>query len=256
MIDVIVINYNYADYVISLLNSLNDCQRTSSIFQKIICVDNNSTDNSKQYLKSWFENRPFGYTCCFLEKNSGYSFAVNQGARLGDSQYIMILNADMLVLDNFWKEKFLKVFNLNLGVGVVGCKLVDQYGKVVGAGTVGTFHKREFRAYGVNDSDNPNDIFNQQAECINVCGACYMVKRKVFEKLGGFDEDFFMYHEEEYFSFKVQKILDMKVIYTPSVKFLHYSGVHKATNESRYIKRAGQMFVKKCKQELGLEVLP
>jgi len=255
MIDIVIISHNYRQYIKPLLYSLNDCNHNVS--QKIIVVDNNSTDGSRELIKDWFVNKNYGgYKYCLLPENKGYSYAVNYGAKMGDNPYIMILNVDMLVLDEDWKEKLLRVFDSNPGIGVVGCKLVDQFNKVVGAGTTGTFQKREFRAYGVDDSDNPKDIFNQKADCINVCGACYMVRREVFEKLGGFDEDFFMYHEEEYFSFKVQLVLGKLVFYTPITKFLHYSSPHKAENESKYISEAHKIFVRKCKEELGIEVQP
>lgn len=257
MIDVVIVNYNYSQYIIPLIESLVNCQEKSEVMQKIICVDNNSDDGSRKLLGDWFARKSsYRFSLKLLYENKGYARAVNIGAKEGGYPYIMILNADMLALDVMWKERFMRVFNSNPGIGVVGCKLVDQFNNVVGAGTVGTFQKREFRAYGVPDSDNPQDIFNQKENCINVCGACYMVKRDIFERLGGFDEDFFMYHEEEYFSFKVQLIEKKIVFYTPIVKFLHYSSPHKAKNESKYIKQAGEVFVRKCKNELGLEVMP
>lgn len=253
MVDIIIISYNYDKYIIQLLDSLVHCQKTSKIEQKIIVVDNNSTDKSKALLTEWFKNKtPEYFSLNLLMENRGYSYAVNYGAKQGNNKFIMILNADMLVLDNKWKEVFVNTFNLSK-VAVVGCKLINQFNKVVGAGTIGSFQKRRFRAYGVRDTDNKEDIFNQGANCINVCGACYMVRREIFEKLGGFDEDFFMYHEEEYFSFKVQKLLDMWVVYTPYTKFLHYSSPHKAGNESKYVPKASEIFVKKCKEELKIE---
>ena len=257
MIDIVIVSYNYDKYIVPLLNSLVTCQTTSNIDQTIICIDNKSTDNSRKLIKNWFENRRFDkYKYCLLSENRGYSYAVNHGARMGNNPYIMILNADVYVLDFNWKEKLLKIFNDNSSIAVIGCKLIDQFDRVVGAGTEGTFEKRNFRAYNVEDSVCENAVFNRPAKCINVCGACYMVRRSVFEKLGGFDEDFFMYHEEEYFSFKVQKLLEMDVYYTPYTKFRHYSSSHKAKNESKYISEAHKIFVRKCKEELGLEVEP
>jgi hypothetical protein len=65
-----------------------------------------------------------------------------------------------------------------------------------------------------------------------------------------------MYHEEEFFSIKVQKVLGMNVVYTPVTKFLHYSSLHKQGNENKYIRESGEIFVKKCK-EIGIEeVIP
>jgi hypothetical protein len=254
MIDIVVINFNYQNYLVPFLNSLIECQKYSIIKQKIIIVDNNSTDNSRAALKTWYEHLNIG-NCQIelLNENRGYAYAVNYGAKQGLYPYIMILNSDMLVLDYYWKETFLKTFRMYENTGVVGCKLINQFNKVVGAGTEGTFQQRKFRAYNVEDSDDPKEIFNKTANCVNVSGCCYMVKREVFDKIGGFDEDFFMYHEEEYFSFKVQLLLKMKIMYTPLTKFLHYFDSHKSGNELKYMPKSHGVFIKKCKEELNLE---
>lgn len=253
MIDIVIVNYNYGQCIIPLLNSLVNCQKSSLIKQKIIVVDNGSADGSDILLNKWFHGKPLEeYLFFALGENRGYAKAVNFGANHGTSKYIMLLNSDMLVLDNLWKEKFLKAFKVYENTAVVGCKLIDQYGKVVGAGTEGTFQKRQFRAYGVYDSEDTNAIFNKPASCINVCGACYMIKRHIFNQLKGFDEDFFMYYEEELFSIKVQKLLNMKVMYIPYTKFLHYSGSHKSGNENKYQKISSEIFIRKCK-EIGIE---
>jgi GT2 family glycosyltransferase len=253
-VDIVIISYNYKQFIVPLLNSLEECQKVSNVVQKIIVVDNNSTDGSKEVLKEWFGQRPSGgYSLNLLNENKGYAYAVNYGARCGNYKYIMILNADMLVLDINWKEKFLKTFQLNPKTAVVGCKLIDQFNKVVGAGTGGTIERRQFRAYGVEDNSHPSEIFNQMAHCVNVCGAAYMTKRHIFNQMGGFDEAFFMYYEEEYFSIKVQKLLGMLVVYTPFTKFLHYSNPLKVNNENKYQRISGGIFVKKCREELGIQ---
>lgn len=251
MIDIVIVNYNYDKYIIPLLDSLNNCNQ--NILQKIIVVDNNSSDNSKQLLLNWFRGRnPLKFNLQLLAKNFGYAKAVNFGVRQGNSKYIMILNADMLVLDKNWKEKFLEMFQLNSRTMVVGCKLIDQFNKVVGSGVTGTFNERKFRVYGVPDNDSPKEIFNQMAYCVSVCGAAYMTRRHIFQELGGFDEDFFMYYEEEYFSFKVQKLKNGLIAYTPFTKFLHYSDSLKSVNENLYLQKSGKIFEKKCREELGL----
>jgi len=252
MIDIVIVNYNYGKYIIPLLNSLLKCQDVSFINQTITVVDNKSKDDSVQLITDWLYNKDFSCNL-IMSENKGYAHAVNLGARINKSKYIMILNADMLVLDSFWKEKFIDTFESEKNIAVVGCKLIDQFKKVVGAGTMGTFQRRQFRAYGVNDSAIPSDIFNQPADCINVCGAAYMVRRDIFEKLGGFDEDFFMYYEEEFFSIKVQKLLGMKVRYIPYTTFLHYSNPSgKFNNENRYQRISGKTFIRKCK-EIGIQ---
>lgn len=254
-VDLIIITFNSQDYLEPFLKSI---QKFVQVPYALYIIDNASSDKTQEILED-FKKQMFTSTypltrlrVVYNNNNLGYARAVNQGVRLGKSPYILILNADLLFLEDS-VSKMLKIMEEDKNIGVLGPKLINEKGLIVGAGTYGSFQKRFFKFFGEIDNDDPDSPFNRQTDCINVCGAVYLTRRDLFEELGGFDEDFFLYYEEEFFSFKVQILKKMRVVYTPITKIIHYWKAEKFLNPAcqRIIAKSRGIFLKKC-YELGL----
>jgi len=158
--DLILISYNSKNDLERFLPSLK--KNTPKDYAPLTIVDNNSDQETKDYLKTLEDIR-----VVFSEKNVGYGAACNLGAKETNSEFICFLNCDLLVDDDKWLRRLLKPLEDDPDVWVSGARMFNEKGE-------------EF----------PTPLTGW------VCGACVMVRRKDFEELGGFDENFFMFFEE------------------------------------------------------------
>lgn len=125
----------------------------------------------------------------FFSKNNGYGAACNVGAKEGSADIIVFLNSDLLASEN-WLVDLLKPFE-DPAVAVTGARLFNERGQ----------------EYPTPKADM-------------AIGCCFAVRRKVFEELGGFDENFFLFFEEKDFCFRAKKA-GYKIIRSEA-KLIHY----------------------------------
>lgn len=113
--------------------------------------------------------------------NLGFATGCNLGARQSDSDYIFFLNPDATIIDDC-VERLVSHLENNKDIGLIAPRFITRGGdeKVVYA------------------NDPREKIFgdNLPGEIASVTGAAVMLPRKLFEQLGGFDEDFFLYGED------------------------------------------------------------
>ena len=104
MFDLIIISYNTRKLVAECIDSAIDT--SCGLLNKIIVVDNNSSDDTVDFLR---KNYPNVEIIC-NKKNMGYSFAVNCGVRCADSPLLLISNSDIVFLEGAI-ENLAKLFN-------------------------------------------------------------------------------------------------------------------------------------------------
>ncbi len=224
MISIIIINYNVLDHLKSCIKSIYNSDIKSEF--EIIIIDNNSPEpiditNDKENLR-----------IIQFEKNLGFAKAVNHAISISSGSEILLLNPDTLVHKN--TIQVLNDYILeNLDVGVVGCKVVFSSGKYQ------LSSRRHFPTIGIvltkffkfDKLFSKNKIFgkynytylnhNALAYVDSVSGACMMFRKEVFEDIGHFDENFFLYFEDTDFCYRALK-KQYKVVYNPSCKIVHY----------------------------------
>ncbi|SDC55268.1 MULTISPECIES: glycosyltransferase family 2 protein [unclassified Candidatus Frackibacter] len=206
MVDLVIINYNTLDYLNKLIESI---RKNTRISYNIIVVDNGSNDGSKEYLYKQEDIK-----VVTNEKNMGYAAACNQGIRVGIGDYIVLMNSDLEVTAE-WLSPLVNCIKNNSDIAVVGPKLVNDRGLIVGAGTGFDFQLRGW----LSPEDAPE--FNKIADVLSVCGACYLIRRDLLEKLGYFDERYFFYFEELDYSFNAI-YNGYRVVYCPESKVYHF----------------------------------
>ncbi|MBS0662658.1 MAG: glycosyltransferase family 2 protein [Verrucomicrobia bacterium] len=155
---------------------------------EIILVDDGSTDGTRDWLRTLEPAR--GFVVVLNEQNLGYAGANNRGAALARGEYLGLLNND-LVLAPGWIEPMLAVHaRLGPSVGLVGnIQYRFATGEVDHAGITidhrgKPAHRTELpllRRFFAADAWRPADA---------VTGACTLVRRELFVRLGGFDEGF------------------------------------------------------------------
>jgi len=241
---IIIVNYNAGKFLKGCLDSIWQAyqkdKKTKASYQlkKIIIVDNNSTDASKDYLKKL--TFPENLTkVIFSHKNLGFSAGNNLGVKeaLKDQpDYILFLNPDTIVFANVFKT-MIQFMENNPNVGISTCRLELTNGQPDQASHRGfptpwrafchfsnlerLFPKSKlFSGYGLGylkDNPDPHEI--------DACsGAFLLIRRPLGEKLSWFDQDYFMYGEDIDLCYRAKQ-LGQKVFFLPQVKITHFWGV-------------------------------
>ncbi|HDG98671.1 MAG TPA: glycosyltransferase [Desulfobacterales bacterium] len=192
----------------------------SDIFELVI-VDNGSTDDTKFFLKA-FKRKHNNLTLITNEDNQGFAKACNQGAKIAKGKYLVFLNNDTIPLDR-WLDELLKVAESDTKVGVVGAKLLYPNGKIQHAG-IELINGIPDHPYRFADPGIPE--VNHQRELDMVTGACMLIKKELFDELGGFDEAYKNGMEDVDLCLRVRE-KGFKVIYCPKCVLYHYEGVSK-----------------------------
>ncbi|WP_353931816.1 glycosyltransferase family 2 protein [Okeanomitos corallinicola TIOX110] len=224
-ISVILVNYNGADILTDCINSLE--KFTSNDNLEIIIVDNNSQDNSIDNL----ENKYADIKLMKLMKNVGFGAGNNAGAKIATGEFLCFLNTDTILIENT-PQILLNYLQQYQDVAVVSPRIIFKDGSYqlssgklpsliveffdkIKYGLDSKFHSILSRFY-----DKQNSLTKEVGW---VTGACLMIRRDVFDKLGGFDETFFMYFEDKDLCKRVNDAA-FKVVYYPQTSLIHLLG--------------------------------
>jgi GT2 family glycosyltransferase len=251
-VSVITVNYNVKEFVLNLVISLK--KALSEFTYEIIVVDNASQDGSVEYLKEKFTD----VTVIANSKNVGFGKANNQALEISKGKYILLINPDAIVREDTF-TKMISFFERTKEAGLAGCKVLNPNGtlqlacrrgfpgpwtsftKVSGLSTI--FPKSKlFAKYNLTYLDE-----NKTYEVDAISGSFMMLKRDVYEKVGGFDPDFFMYGEDLDLCYRIQKA-GYKVYYVHDTEVIHYKGEstkRSSIDETKMFYDAMQIFVKK-----------
>lgn len=202
LVSIVIVNHNTCMLLMQCLESLKHVKGNI----EIIVVDNNSTDDSPKMVRNLFPN----VKLIRNEKNYGFAKGNNIGIKESKGNFILFLNSDTKVIDKLFLEKLLKVAK-EKEVGIVGAQLINENGQ-----------KQNSAAW-----ITPSKIFyytgNKPKEVDWVSGACFLIKRELIEKIGLFDENFFLYYEETDYCYRAKKN-NYKVKIQPNAKIIHYGG--------------------------------
>ncbi|HZH31317.1 MAG TPA: glycosyltransferase [Pyrinomonadaceae bacterium] len=220
---------------------------------EVIVVDNASTDETAALLAHFA-----GLVRVIRNaENRGFVDACNQGAAVARGEHLVFLNNDTVVLPG-WLAALRETAEGDASVGAVGSMFLYEDGRVQEAGA-GVWRNGAAFHYGWGGS--PDDRrFNFAREVDYCSGASLLVRRELFERLGGFDRRYApAYYEDVDICFGVRS-LGYKVVYQPMSRIVHHEGAtagrDTATGFKRYqvINRA--KFVAKWREVLEREHLP
>ena len=183
---------------------------------EIIIVNNNSIlDETLSYLDS------LPYTVIDYNEKFNFSKLNNLAASKSNGDYILFLNDDVEALESEWLFDMISLCQQS-DVGIVGPKLLHSDNTIQHAGMVhlkNGFYFHPFQNFPSN-TDIDFGIANSLRERSAVTGACMLIKRSLFEKIGGFDERFDVYYGDSDLCLNAQKY-GFKVIYTPYAILKH-----------------------------------
>jgi len=228
-LDIVIVNWNTGPQLRDCLQSILLANPASVHLRLCVVVDNASVDGSADKL----ENISLPLTMIRNQENKGFAYACNQGAKVGASEYILFLNPDSRLLpDSLLKALHFLDGKQNERVAILGIQLVDENGgilrNVARFPTPGSlFYQmlgfdhwwpRRFPSHFMTDWDH-----RESREVDQVTGAFYLVRRKVFEGLKGFDERFFMYFEDLDFAYRAKQA-GWKSFYLADAQAIHFGG--------------------------------
>jgi GT2 family glycosyltransferase len=229
-LDIVIVNWNTGPQLRECLQSILVAS-AASILRLCSCVvvDNASIDGSADGL----EAQLLPLKVIMNPENKGFGYACNQGAELGSAEYLLFLNPDIRLFPDSLTKALLFLQDVqNERVGILGIQLVDQYGVVQRNAarfpTPGSLFYQmlgldrllpgHFRSHFMTDWDH-----HESREVDQVTGAFYLVRRKVFEQLRGFDERFFMYFEDLDFAYRAKQV-GWRSYYLADAQAFHQGG--------------------------------
>ncbi|MDO8660116.1 MAG: glycosyltransferase [Candidatus Parcubacteria bacterium] len=166
-------------------------------------------------------------------KNYGYGRGLNQGASIAEGKYLLLVNPDIEFKPNSI-EYLLEEIEREQKVGVIGPQLVGKKGETLQSISGAPFLPKAlviFSFIGKIWRNNPilNKYHNimldrNKKQYVDVIGgACMMMRKSLFNDIGGFDESFFMYFEEADFCLRLKK-KGYRVLYYPKAQVIHLVG--------------------------------
>lgn len=201
-VDVVIVNWNTGQYLRECLRSLAAADRSRLELGRVVVVDNASADDSLDGIADF----DLPVSVLGNVENTGFGAAANQGAREGNAEFILFLNPDTTV---FPETLDLTVAFMaapgNSGIGICGGRMVSDGGAPEAScwqfptfamwmtmltGLSHAFPHRFPRQRLDADEPTSSGVVDQ------VIGAYFLIRRPLFESLGGFDERFFMYLED------------------------------------------------------------
>lgn len=180
---------------------------------EVLMVDNASVDGSVEYVAREF---PRVKIIC-NESNLGYAAANNVGFRHASGDYIAVLNPDTEVEQDWLRELVLALqVDSQAGLATPRILMMDDPAHINACGNEVTFTGLTF----CRGLDRPAEHYHELETVSAVSGAAFVIKRSVLERIGGFDEGFFMYYEDTDLSLRAM-LAGYTCLYVPTSVVYH-----------------------------------
>lgn len=218
---VVILNWNGKTFLEKFLPTLVN---NTPVKADIWVIDNNSTDDSLLLLKQNFQT----VKTIELDKNYGFAGGYNKGLVQINAKYFLLLNSDIEVPEN-WINPLVEMMENNPDIAVCGPKLLsyEQKNHFEYAGAAGGFIDRfgypfcKGRIFDTCEEDKGQ--YNQASDCFWISGAALMIRSEIFNKVGGFDDDFFAHQEEIDLCWRIQN-LGYRIVCEPKSFVYHVGG--------------------------------
>ena len=225
-VSVIIVSYNckaFLDYCIqSVIKALNN------IDGEIIVIDNSSSDGTAEFL----ESKNYNLKLIKSDINIGFSKANNKAVKFAKGEFLFFLNPDTIIPEDIFHQFF--KFKLD-DLGIFGFRMIDGKGnflkeskrnlpniKIILKKLLG-FDGKYYSSLGELDSGSVDVL----------CGANMIIKNSIYKKIGGFNEEYFMYGEDIEICYETKKI-GLNNFYSASSTLIHFKG-ESTSNDINYL---------------------
>lgn len=230
LVSVVIVNWNAKANLKECLDSLFKV-RYSPL--EVIVVDNGSSDGSVAEVKKKFPS----VKIVEVKKNLGFAEGNNLGYEKSTGDYILFLNNDCIVTNNFL-DKLVSYLKKNPNVGIVQPTIIfyrpntNLHNKINSVGSF--FLKSGFLYHQDYGKKFVGEKYNKPFEIFSAYGACFLVKREIIERIGLFDSDYFAYFEETDLCHRTW-LAGYSVMTYPTVRVFHKGAQTSAMLPSAFI---------------------
>lgn len=220
-----IVNWNTKNHLKRCLDSIYENNYKDF---EVFVVDNNSNDGSSEMVKNNFPK----VNLITNAKNIGFAKANNQAIKLSHEKYILILNPDIFLFKNTI-SKMIDFMEENPPAGAIGIKLLDENGSELKKGYFRKYPSIPqlifFYTIFENISLKNRWLRNRYWELVDtsrimeiqqIPGACLLLRRKVIEEIGAFDERFHLFFEDVDLCYRIKKS-GWKIFFVPETEAIH-----------------------------------
>ena len=212
-ISVIIVSYNTRDLIATCLDSIvnvNDDRK------EIFVVDNASTDGSVEFIRKHYPN----VNLIVNKENRGFAAANNQALQLARGRYIFLLNPDAEFLPSTFSA-MISFMNANPHIGLAGVKMINPDGSPQESFT------NEYPGHKLAS----RELSGLRGSVAWVLGASMIIRSNIMKRLGGFDESFFVYGEDQDLCLRIRKA-GYEIGYTDTAIIVHLGAQSERQTES------------------------
>jgi len=201
-IDIVIVNWNSGDLISECIESISCAVNDNFKLNRLVVVDNASADNSLEKIKI----KEFPVEVIKNTENLGFAKACNQGAKGSDADYLLMLNPDTRLFENSLSVpiKFMEKEE-NENVGIVGIQILNDkneisrncarfptpIGMICRSLGIDKLFPKILPGHFMTEWDHKDSRVVDQ-----VMGSFFLIRRKLFDELKGYDERFFVYYED------------------------------------------------------------
>lgn len=234
-LSVIIVNYNVRDFLenalVSIQKALASLARAGSgPSGEIFVVDNGSDDGSVELVRTKFPD----VHLIVNKENLGFAKANNLALPQCKGKYLLLINPDSIVQEDTFKV-MIEFFEKNPDVGMAGCKILNPDGtlqlacrrsfptpwvaltKITGLSVLFP-NSKWFGRYNLTYLN-----LDESYEVDAISGSFMMLRREVYVRVGGLDEQFFLYGEDLDWCYRIQQA-GWKIYYVHNTQIIHYKG--------------------------------
>ncbi|WP_345988034.1 glycosyltransferase family 2 protein [Chryseobacterium sp. Chry.R1] len=230
---VVILNWNGKDWLEKFLPGVVRFSADADIY----VIDNLSTDNSIDYLKSQFPTVKIIYN----DRNYGFAGGYNVGLKNIRADYYCLLNSDVEVTEN-WITPVLDLFERDPEIVAIQPKVLSyqnkKYFEFAGAagGLIDNLGYPYCRGRVFDDVEEDKGQYNDEAEIFWASGCCFFIRSKDFQEQNRFDERFFAHQEEIDLCWRLINT-GKKIYYTGKSTVYHVGGgtLNKQSPQKTYL---------------------
>jgi GT2 family glycosyltransferase len=251
-VTIIVLGYNSKSHLEACFRSLHQME-SGSLAVEFLFVDNASSDGSAAWIREHFP----GVQVVENAANLGFCGGNNVGAREARTEWIAFLNPDMRVSPD-WLTELFQVARRDPDVDCIASRIMNWDGSLVDFGG----SAMNFYGYGMQQGIGaaPSAASLEERPVLFPCGGAMLIRRDVFLKAGGFDEDYFAFFEDMDLGWRLW-VLGYRVVYAgQAVVFHHHHGswgaVPQRQRQKMYERNTLASILKNYEDETLHQVLP
>lgn len=193
---------------------------------ELIVIDNASTDESLEIARSYVGRE--NYTLIENDRNTGFSYAVNQGIRAAKGEFVALFNNDAFAEPD-WLENLIRAAEVDERIFAVSSLMIRHFEREL-ADDAGDYVT--ILGFACKRGDGMKaSRYAKPCRVFSACGGAALYRKSILDKIGLFDENFFAYYEDVDISWRANS-LGYKNVYCPTAKCYHICGA--TTGAVRY----------------------